>query len=252
VRIVSALQPDRLADDAGRWDRQGGPSSARPRGSQWDSPEVVEGFATSPPNQVLLRLATRSFSGSGHQRLLDIGCGAGRNAVPLVGVGWHVLGSDLSEPMLLAAAARASALASPGWLRLVRAAMDHLPVATGSIDFVVAHGIWNLAGSGATFRRAVAEASRVARPGAVLFVFTFSRHTLGPEVRPVPGEQFVFTEFSGQPQCFLTEAQLVAELAAAGFDTAPGLPIVEYNRPRAGELRHQTGPVIYEGTFRRR
>jgi SAM-dependent methyltransferase len=252
VRPVSAHQPTCQEDEAGRRESQGAPSTSRSGGSQWDRAEVVEGFATSPPNQVLLRLATQTFSGSGRQRLLDIGCGAGRNAVPLVGVGWHVLGSDLSEPMLLAAAARASALANPGRLRLVRATMDHLPVATGSIDFVVAHGIWNLAGSGTTFRRAVAEASRVARPGAVLFVFTFSRHTLAPEVKPVPGEQFVFTEFSGQPQCFLTEGQLVAELAAAGFDTVPDLPLVEYNRPRAGELPRHTGPVIFEGTFRRR
>jgi hypothetical protein len=84
-----------------------------------------------------------------------------------------------------------------------------------------------------------------------LFVFTFSRNTFGEEVRPVAGEPFVFTEFSGDPQCFLTEAQLVDELSRAGFTQAPGTGIREYNRRTPGVLAPCTGPVIYEGMFRR-
>jgi hypothetical protein len=117
---------------------------------------------------------------------------------------------------------------------------------------VVAHGIWNLARSASEFRRGVAEAARVARPGAALFVFTFSRHTLPPGVQPVSGEAFVFTEFSGAPQCFLTETQLVSELAAAGFDRDPAVAFSEYNRPKPGQLRTGHAPVIYEGLFRQR
>lgn len=78
-----------------------------------------------------------------------------------------------------------------------------------SFDLIVAHGIWNLAGSGAGFRAAVAEAARVARPGAGLFVFTFSRHTLADDAQPDPGESFVFSSWNGEPQCFLSEAQLI-------------------------------------------
>ena len=78
-------------------------------------------------------------------------------------------------------------------------------------------------------------------------MFTFSRHTLPPEADPVGGETFVFTQFAGEPQCFLTEPELVAELASAGFE-AEG-PITEYNRPAKGQL-NPGGPVIYEGTFR--
>ena len=47
---------------------------------------------------------------------------------------------------------------------------------------------------------------RAAAPGARLFVFTVSRHTLPPEEQPVAGETFVFTRFSGEPQVFLTRA----------------------------------------------
>jgi hypothetical protein len=53
--------------------------------------------------------------------------------------------------------------------------------------------------------------------GAECGVDVVSRHTFPPETTPVAGEPFVFTEFSGEPQCFLTETQLDAELARAGF-----------------------------------
>jgi len=213
---------------------------------------MVAGFVRSPPNDALQSAAANALGLADDRPLLDIGCGAGRNAVPLARMGWDVLGIDLSWPMLVAARDRVAYDAEGVYLRLVLAPMDHLPVRTSSVDFIVAHGIWNLAPSVATFRRAVAEAARVARPGAALFVFTFSRHTLPPEAEPVAGEHFVFTQFSGQPQCFLSEEELIDELAVAGFVREPGVPIREYNRPPSGALMRATGPVIYEGLFRRR
>jgi SAM-dependent methyltransferase len=134
-------------------------------------------------------------------------------------------------------------------VRLHLGAMGASPLDTASVDLVVAHGIWNLARSGDEFRAAVREAARVARPGAAVFVFTFSRHTLPGSATPVPGETFVFTQFSGEPQCFPTERELVAELGAAGFSPEPAVPFREHNRRRPGELRW-SGPVIYEAAFR--
>ena len=128
--------------------------------------------------------------------------------------------------------------------------MDQIPARNRSFELLIAHGIWNLAHSAAEFRRAVREAARVAKPGAGLFVFTFSQNTFPPEMEPVAGEPFVFTQFSGQPQCFLTENQLVSELGIAGFAPDPRVPITEYNRPRPGVLHRGTIPVIFEAAFR--
>lgn len=89
----------------------------------------------------------------------------------------------------------------------------------------------------------------MARIGAGLFVFTFSRHTLPPDADPVSGESFVFTQFSGQPQCFVTEEQLISELSVAGFVREPCVPLSEYNRPCPGSLP-SGAPVIYEAAFR--
>jgi ubiquinone/menaquinone biosynthesis C-methylase UbiE len=63
--------------------------------------------------------------------------------------------------------------------------MERIPVRDRSFDLVIAHGIWNLARSAAQFRRALDEAARVAKPGAGLFVFRFSRNTLPTQTAPV-------------------------------------------------------------------
>lgn len=219
-------------------------------GSPWSTPGTVAGFLQSAPNANLAAFADHELHQGGRTRALDVGCGAGRNALPLAQSGWRVLGLDLSWPMLSAASQRVQDGQLDDHLRLALAPMDALPVRSASCDLVIAHGIWNLARSAAEFRRSVHEAARVARIGAGLFVFTFSRNTLPPNAEPVHGESFVFTQFSGARQCFLTRDQLISEFRLAGFAPEPSVPFSEYNRPQPGAL--STGaPVIYEAAFRR-
>jgi SAM-dependent methyltransferase len=221
-------------------------ASVSPR---WENPHTVAGFLAGPPNEQLLDFAReRRFEGA--SACLDIGCGAARNLLPLAELGYHVVGTDLAAPMLTAAHER---LARHHHLsvELVRAPMTPLPFSDGVFDLVVAHGIWNLARSGAEFRSAIAEGARVARPGAGLFLFTFSRHTLSAQTSPDPGESFVFSSWNGEPQCFLTEAELLHELMQAGFVRTADRPLTEYNLPRSGTIRPGGPPVIYEGTFAR-
>lgn len=218
-------------------------------GTPWSLPSTVAGFAGGTPNPVLMDYAARVRRQRPESRALDIGCGAGRNAVPLAQQGWQVVGLDLSVPMLQAALSRAAHTAVRS-CHLVLSAMDRLPVTDASMDLVIAHGIWNLSTSDAQFRRAVREAARVARPGAGLFVFTFSRHTLPDSATPVDGETFIYRQFSGQPQCFLTEAELLMEMKDAGFERDLEVPLVEHNLPPRGALQTASAPVIYEAAFR--
>ena len=217
-------------------------------GSAWSDAGTVAGFAQSPPNPTLIQYATRQQRSSAPLRVLDIGCGAGRNAVPLARAGAYVLGTDLSWPMLRSAAERDAA----GRLLLALAPMQALPVRDRCIDLVVAHGIWNLARSDGEFRQAIAEAARVARRGAALFVFTFSRHTLPPDAAPVEGQALTFTQFSGHPQIFVTGEQLCGELGTAGFEADPDLQLRELNLPPPGRVRVGGAPAIYEAGFRYR
>ena len=219
---------------------------------RWEDPRTVAGFTTGTPNANLMAFARRFADPAGARRCLDLGCGAARNALPLAQAGLRVVGTDLSAPMLDAARQRVLASSAPACVDFVLAPMTPLPLRDGAFDLVVAHGIWNLARSSGEFRGAIAEAARVARRGAGLFLFTFSRRTLAPDARPDAGESFVFSSWNGEPQCFLTEEEIIAELARAGFvRDVPG-PMTELNAPRRGEIRSGGPPVILEGTFVRR
>ena len=215
-------------------------------GTPWSAPGTVEGFSRSPPNEVLVQFV-RDCGAPG--RALDLGCGAARNAAPLAQLGWDVVGTDLSWPMLVAARDRAGREDVSARIHVLLAPMDRLPFPDRTFDLIVAHGIWNLARSAAEFRAAVREAARVARPNASLFVFTFSRNTLPADADQLAGEPFVFTQFSGQPQCFLTDVQLLAELGDAGFAQDSAVPMREYNRRPSGSVS-AGAPVIYEAAFR--
>lgn len=217
---------------------------------RWAELRTVAGFSSGGPNDVLLAFAARCRSSSRQPLCLDIGCGAARNALPLASLGFRVVAADLSAPMIEAAQRRIQAAPAPAAVDLVMAPMAPLPFADGVFDLVVAHGVWNLAASDQEFRAAIAEAARVARPGAGLFLFTFSRRTLPPHATPDDGETFVYSSWNGEPQCFLDEAALIDELARAGFVRDTPAPLTEYNAPRPGEVRMGGGPpVIYEGTF---
>ena len=218
---------------------------------RWRAEGTVAGFASGTANQTLVAWARTRHPSGGAPRLLDIGCGAARNAIPLAALGYRVVGADLSAPMIAAAHLRASQTAPPVALELVRSPMAPLPFRDATFDVIVAHASWNLARSDAEFRRAVAETGRVARPGAGLFVFTFSRGTLPPSASPVPGQRLTFTQFGGEPQVFVTEEELIAELAAAGFARDPAGPLARHNTRGALTVAAQGPPEIWEGTFRR-
>lgn len=215
-------------------------------GSPWSRAATVDGFVHAAPNCRLIDYAAALSGRARRLRVLDIGCGAGRNAVPLAQAGAAVCGADLSWAMLSAAAARNT----PAMVSLALAPMDILPWRDRVFDLIVAHGIWNLARSGAELRRAIGEAARVAAPDARLFVFTFSRRTLPDDAPPVGGETFVFSQFSGHPQVFLTPDQLVGELGRAGFVPDVHLPLRELNVPPPQQARIHGVPVILEGGFR--
>lgn len=221
-----------------------GASRVSPR---WENPQTVAGFATALPNEQLLEFARRIRAGRARARCLDIGCGAARNSGPLAELGYQVVGTDLAEPMLIAARERLAG--SNLNVEFIHAPMTPLPFGDAEFDLVVAHGIWNLARSTAEFRSAVAEAARVAKAGAGLFVFTFSRHTLPDAAQPDEGEALAYSSWNGEPQIFLAENELIDELGRAGFVRETDRPLVEYNRPAPGMVRAGGPPVIYEGTF---
>jgi 2-polyprenyl-6-hydroxyphenyl methylase/3-demethylubiquinone-9 3-methyltransferase len=100
---------------------------------------------------------------------VDLGCGGGLMAEPLARAGAHVVGCDISAGSL--ATARAHGRALPG-LAYARANITQVPLATGCADLVLMADVLEHV---ASWREVVREASRLARPGALVYINTINR-----------------------------------------------------------------------------
>jgi SAM-dependent methyltransferase len=99
----------------------------------------------------------------GEGTIADLGCGTGRIAELLVRRGRRVVAVDHSRAML---EATASKIRSPE-LRVVRADVRALPIATASVDGVVCSGLLHHVPD---WPRVLAEAARIVRPGGRIVV----------------------------------------------------------------------------------
>ena len=121
----------------------------------------------------------------GARRALDLGCGVGRHALFLAGLGFQVCALDAAERGLAHCRQAARAAGLP--LALGKGLMSDLPFSSGAFDYVLA---WNVIyhGDGAVVARALSEIARVLRAGgtfqATLLSTAHESHGWGREVAP--------------------------------------------------------------------
>ena len=109
------------------------------------------------------------------RRLLEVGVGTGRVALPLETAGFDVTGVDASRGMLAHARTK-------GLVRLVRGSAYRLPFAPASVDASLLVHVLHLLNEPA---RALKEATRVGRLGA----FALVHPGTGEEARPSPARE---------------------------------------------------------------
>lgn len=114
-----------------------------------------------PPAMQAAMVESVSAELRGRGRVLEIGVGTGRIAVPLLGAGVDVFGLDLSLPMLKRLAAKTPAVPA------VQGDATRLPFRDGSFGAALAVHVLHLIPE---WRRAVDELVRVVRPGGTILV----------------------------------------------------------------------------------
>jgi ubiquinone/menaquinone biosynthesis C-methylase UbiE len=160
------------------------------------------------------------------RRLLEVGAGTGRIALPLHRRGRRIVGADLSRPMLerYRAKAAAAGLAPPA---VVLADATRLPFADAAFDAVLEVHVLHLVPD---WRRALAEARRVLAPGGVLLHGgggQYQRGSGGPRDQVI-GRFEALVADQGEPSKVVgaSHRQVLEQLAAMGAQVEELEPVV--------------------------
>ncbi len=144
-----------------------------------------------PPEPALLEVLP-ALKASGVRRVLDAGCGVGRQLLPLLQEGFLVWGVDRDAGVLGLLQPRLAAVAKDARRALLaRADLKWLPFPAAAFDLAISIKVINH-GLAADFRDYCRELDRVVRPGGHLFInvspWAFAERVILPETRELePG-----------------------------------------------------------------
>lgn len=141
------------------------------------------------------------------QRVLDAGCGGGRNLVYLLRQGFDVCGADASPAAVAEARALAGRLAPGRPFDCRVEPIEALSFPDHHADVVIASAVLHFARDPRHFEQMVREMWRVLRPGGLFFARLASTIGLEGQVRPLGDGRFVLPDGSER---FLVDAAAIA------------------------------------------
>ncbi len=179
-------------------------------------------------------------------RVLEVGVGTGRIALPLAGKIGRVIGIDLSFAMMNVL--RDKLASNNPAIDLAQADVLHLPFPDNSIDVIYAVHLFHLVKG---WENGIAEARRVLKPGGHLLI-SWHRRTPDSPVREVRQELARLVEGHGvstKRPGVQSEEEIVAELSK--WQNAPRMvDVVEWTEPSTpAEILSEIDQQIYSETW---
>ncbi|TDF99645.1 class I SAM-dependent methyltransferase [Paenibacillus piri] len=142
------------------------------------------------------------------KRILDAGCGNGRNLVYFLRSGYKVYAVDRSEEAV-AGVRRLGAKLAPDWSdeRVRVEPVDKMSFANDSFDVVICNAVLHFAEHEAHFIQMVQELWRVLRPGGLLFARLASSIGIEDKVEPLGASRYRLPD--GSERFLVDEERLV-------------------------------------------
>ncbi len=143
-------------------------------------------------------------------KLLDAGCGNGRNIAYLMQAGVKVYGADASETAIEKVKQLAKELAPTLPSRnFIVADLENLPFPDVEFDVVLCSAVLHFARSEAHFKAMLTELWRVLKPGGMLFCRFSTTIGLEGKLKQVDGR---FYQMTHGPVWFLADDEMLVEL----------------------------------------
>lgn len=212
----------------------------------WERPDVVEAFASRPPDRRMMQLLADAPKTT---RVLDLGCAGGRNTEWLAQQGFDFYALDSSKAMLARTRSRVEVYVGEAEARrrVIEGRMDDLGTfETGFFDLVICFGVYHAAQSVAQWDRTIAETARILKRQGQLLMSQFSPRSnpTGRGLRQL--EPHLYEGFKGERRMLLLEPdELDAWMARHGF--VPLEPTTDVSAP-ADEGGYR---VVVNGFYRK-
>jgi ubiquinone/menaquinone biosynthesis C-methylase UbiE len=161
----------------------------------WNNKKVIKTFASQPESKYWLPFFNSQQSRS-KKKVLDLGCGTGRNTKMLLGLNYDVYVCDLYKGML-ESAKREYLKYSPlkySKKKVSLCSMDNLSYKSNFFDAILCHGVYHNATSVSEFKKALKESVRVLKNGGYLCFNVFSSGFIEKGLKKVRDDLYLTKE----------------------------------------------------------
>jgi len=161
----------------------------------WNNPQTIEWFKKESIPEYWLSFFSKAKK-IGIKRVLDLGCGAGRNTKMLLELGYDFYACDLYDGMIKATVERLlEAGANKKMLeeRILKASMLKLPFMDHFFDAIISNGVYHNAFNLEELDHALRESARVLKRGGYLCFNLFSSKKIASDLKYL-GESVYLTK----------------------------------------------------------
>jgi len=192
----------------------------------WNDKKVVDIFADQPVSEYWIDFFKLHKETSSDKRVLDLGCGGGRNLKMLLDLGYDVFACDLHKKMV-DITREEYAKYVPGKdskKKVVLCSMIKLPYEDNFFDIILSHGVYHNAVSEGEFIKALRESARVLKKDGYLCFNIFGSASIGKDLREAGSNLYLTKE--GLLMVLLSSKNFLKETQKIGLILEK--PIIEY------------------------
>jgi SAM-dependent methyltransferase len=210
----------------------------------WNNQKIVKQFSDAKFSKYWKDFLNK-FKKTSYYRVLDLGCGGGRNTELLIKMGFNTYACDLYDSMVKATKKKVSGLLDKRNIekRIVKVSMLKLPFKKESFDIVIANGVYHNTNSPSQFINAIRETNRITKKNGFLCLNVFYKGIVAPELCTTKLDNLFITK-EGLHLILLSKRKIL--LLLKNLNLLPFGEIVTYNRKVNTGLRS-----VLRGVFKK-